>query len=144
MVQKVAPVAHDVLAAQIAEKELRLQAEKEADRAWADSQANIVHYMKTIECNEMASKEARNRALREEWDAQLRAKGVVARNPQGPDVPYDPQEPDQKKRVHRGGSFLCSDLYCTRYLVGTRGKGESRTASNHCGFRCVRGVLKTD
>ena len=81
---------------------------------------------------------------RADYYAQLRAKGVVARNPQGPDVPYDPQEPDQKKRVHRGGSFLCSDLYCTRYLVGTRGKGESRTASNHCGFRCVRGVLKTD
>jgi hypothetical protein len=78
MVQKVAPVAHDVLAAQIAEKELRLQAEKEADRAWADSQASIVHYMKTIECNEMASKEARNRALREEWDAQLRAKAEEA------------------------------------------------------------------
>lgn len=81
---------------------------------------------------------------RADYYAQLRAKGVVARNPKGPDVPYDPQEPDQKKRVHRGGSFLCSDLYCTRYLVGTRGKGESRTASNHCGFRCVRGVLKTD
>jgi formylglycine-generating enzyme required for sulfatase activity len=81
---------------------------------------------------------------RADYYAQLRAKGVVARNPQGPDAPYDPQEPDQKKRVHRGGSFLCSDLYCTRYLVGTRGKGESRTASNHCGFRCVRGVLKTD
>ena len=81
---------------------------------------------------------------RADYYAQLRSKGVVARNPKGPDVPYDPQEPDQKKRVHRGGSFLCSDLYCTRYLVGTRGKGESRTASNHCGFRCVRGVLKTD
>lgn len=81
---------------------------------------------------------------RADYYAQLRSKGVVARNPKGPDVPYDPQEPDQKKRVHRGGSFLCSDLYCTRYLVGTRGKGESRTASNHCGFRCVRGVQKTD
>ena len=81
---------------------------------------------------------------RADYYTLLRSKGVVARNPKGPDVPYDPQEPDQKKRVHRGGSFLCSDLYCTRYLVGTRGKGESRTASNHCGFRCVRGVLKTD
>ena len=36
-----------------------------------------------------------------------------------------------------GGSFLCTDLYCTRYMIGTRGKGEVRTASNHVGFRCV-------
>jgi formylglycine-generating enzyme required for sulfatase activity len=40
--------------------------------------------------------------------------------------------------VHRGGSFLCTDQYCTRYMVGTRGKGEVRTASNHVGFRCVK------
>jgi formylglycine-generating enzyme required for sulfatase activity len=61
----------------------------------------------------------------------------VARNPQGPESPYDPAEPTEKKRVHRGGSFLCTDLYCTRYMVGTRGKGEVRTGSNHVGFRCV-------
>jgi formylglycine-generating enzyme len=75
---------------------------------------------------------------RHDYYARLHASGAVARNPQGPDIPYDPAEPDQKKRVHRGGSFLCSDLYCTRYMVGTRGKGEVRTASNHCGFRCVK------
>jgi formylglycine-generating enzyme len=62
----------------------------------------------------------------------------VARNPQGPDTPYDPAEPSEKKRVHRGGSFLCTDEYCARYMVGTRGKGEVRTASNHVGFRCVK------
>ena len=53
-------------------------------------------------------------------------------------APYDPAEPSEKKRVHRGGSFLCTDQYCTRYMVGTRGKGEVRTASNHVGFRCVK------
>ena len=47
-------------------------------------------------------------------------------------------EPDEKKRVQRGGSFLCTDQYCTRYMVGTRGKGEVSTGSNHLGFRCVR------
>jgi sulfatase modifying factor 1 len=66
------------------------------------------------------------------------AKVGLARNPQGPDSPFDPAEPTEKKRVHRGGSFLCTDRYCTRYMVGTRGKGEIRTASNHLGFRCVR------
>ena len=70
--------------------------------------------------------------------ARLKLAGGVARNPQGPDTPYDPAEPTEKKRVHRGGSFLCTDLYCTRYMVGTRGKGEVRTASNHLGFRCVK------
>ena len=62
----------------------------------------------------------------------------VARNPHGPDTPFDPAEPTEKKRVHRGGSFLCTDQYCTRYMLGTRGKGEVRTASNHVGFRCVK------
>ncbi len=64
--------------------------------------------------------------------------GKVARNPPGPDVPCDPAEPTQPKRVQRGGSFLCTDQYCSRYIVGTRGKGEINTASNHVGFRCVR------
>ena len=62
----------------------------------------------------------------------------VVRNPRGPDEPYDPSEPTERKRVHRGGSFLCTDLYCSRYLVGTRGKGEARTASDHLGFRCAK------
>ncbi|MFL5422785.1 MAG: SUMF1/EgtB/PvdO family nonheme iron enzyme, partial [Myxococcales bacterium] len=62
----------------------------------------------------------------------------VARNPQGPESSDDPAEPGQPKRVHRGGSFLCTDQYCTRYMVGTRGKGEVRSASSHLGFRCVK------
>jgi formylglycine-generating enzyme required for sulfatase activity len=62
----------------------------------------------------------------------------VVRNPQGPESPFDPMEPEEKKHVHRGGSFLCTDQYCTRYMVGTRGKGESSTGSNHLGFRCVK------
>jgi formylglycine-generating enzyme required for sulfatase activity len=67
--------------------------------------------------------------------------GKVVRNPQGPDVPLDPHDPggpNQPKRVHRGGSFLCTDEYCSRYIVGTRGNGEINTASNHVGFRCVQ------
>jgi formylglycine-generating enzyme required for sulfatase activity len=70
--------------------------------------------------------------------ARLAAQGGVARNPKGPADSYDPSEPNDKKRVHRGGSFLCTDQYCTRYMVGTRGKGEVRSGSNHLGFRCVK------
>lgn len=64
--------------------------------------------------------------------------GGVVDNPRGPDVSFDPAEPGARKRVQRGGSFLCSDQYCSRYLVGTRGKGEISTASNHLGFRIVK------
>lgn len=70
----------------------------------------------------------------------LSESGKVAKNPQGPDAYNDPTDPTQLKRVHRGGSFLCTDQYCTRYMVGTRGKGEVRSAANHLGFRCVKSI----
>lgn len=70
----------------------------------------------------------------------LNESGKVAKNPQGPDAYNDPTDPSQIKRVHRGGSFLCTDQYCTRYMVGTRGKGEVRSAANHLGFRCVKSI----
>ena len=82
---------------------------------------------------------------RPDYYAGLKLSGVtVVRNPQGPDAPYDPAEPTEKKRVHRGGSFLCTDQYCTRYMVGTRGKGEVTTGSNHLGFRCVKPATKNN
>jgi len=68
------------------------------------------------------------------------AKAGTTHNPQGPASSLDPSEPTEKKRVHRGGSFLCTEEYCSRYIVGTRGKGEVSTGSNHLGFRCVMTV----
>jgi sulfatase modifying factor 1 len=64
--------------------------------------------------------------------------GKVTKNPQGPDSSYDPSESNTVKRVHRGGSFLCTDEYCTRYMVGSRGSGEVKSTANHIGFRCVK------
>jgi sulfatase modifying factor 1 len=64
--------------------------------------------------------------------------GSVSRNPQGPSQSDDPSEPGVPKKVHRGGSFLCTDQYCSRYMVGTRGKGAPDTGTNHLGFRCVK------
>jgi sulfatase modifying factor 1 len=75
---------------------------------------------------------------RPDYYAQLASARSVARNPHGPDTPFDPSEPTEKKRVHRGGSFLCTDQYCSRYMVGTRGKGEGSTGTNHVGFRLVK------
>jgi len=74
---------------------------------------------------------------RHDYYAMLAENFDVARNPPGPEWSSDPYEPNQPKRVHRGGSFLCTDVYCTRYMVGSRGKGEVSTGSNHLGFRCV-------
>lgn len=75
---------------------------------------------------------------RPDYYGTLAASGVAV-NPQGPRDSFDPAEPGAQKRVQRGGSFLCTDQYCSRYMVGTRGKGEVSTGSNHVGFRTVAG-----
>lgn len=59
------------------------------------------------------------------------------KNPKGPADSYDPMEPGAVKRVQRGGSFLCNEQYCERYVAGSRGKGEISSGSNNLGFRCV-------
>ncbi|MBM3457973.1 MAG: formylglycine-generating enzyme family protein [Armatimonadetes bacterium] len=62
------------------------------------------------------------------------------KNPQGPPDSHDPDEPGVVKRVQRGGSFLCTFQYCSRYMPGGRGKGAVDTGSSHVGFRCVVSV----
>jgi formylglycine-generating enzyme required for sulfatase activity len=59
-------------------------------------------------------------------------------DPKGPDDSYDPDEPGLVIYVQRGGSFLFRDQYCIRYKAGSRGKGETSSASNNLGFRCVK------
>jgi formylglycine-generating enzyme len=75
---------------------------------------------------------------RSDYYARLREVGELAVNPQGPNESFDPQEPGVPKRVQKGGSFLCTDQYCQRYMPGARGKGDPETGTNHAGFRCVR------
>jgi len=75
---------------------------------------------------------------RPDYYARLKLAGdAVTRNPPGPDSSYSPTS-NQPQRVQRGGSFLCTDQYCTRYMMGTRGKGDFDTGSDHVGFRCVK------
>jgi formylglycine-generating enzyme required for sulfatase activity len=64
------------------------------------------------------------------------AKG--ASNPEGPANSYDPEDPYAKKRVIRGGSFLCNDSYCSGYRVARRMKSTEDSGMEHVGFRCVR------
>ncbi len=59
-------------------------------------------------------------------------------NPTGPIESFDPAEPNISKKVMRGGSFLCSDLYCTGYRPSARMKSSPDTGLSHTGFRCVR------
>jgi sulfatase modifying factor 1 len=72
--------------------------------------------------------------------ARIAERETVASNPTGPESSWDPDEPGLAKRVHRGGSFLCTHEFCSRYMVGARGKGEISSGTNHLGFRCVRPI----
>jgi sulfatase modifying factor 1 len=78
-----------------------------------------------------------------EWCADWYLPDYYARspaaNPPGPDTSHDPNEPGAWKRVTRGGSFLCSDLYCIGYRPSARMKCTPDTGLSHTGFRCVRG-----
>ena len=66
---------------------------------------------------------------------QTVAAGV--KNPAGPTQSADPDEPYAKKRVMRGGSFLCNDSYCSGYRVARRMKSTEDSGMEHVGFRCV-------
>jgi sulfatase modifying factor 1 len=68
--------------------------------------------------------------------------GAVARNPQGPSDSFDPQEPGAAKRSLRGGSYLCTEQYCARYLVGSRGKSEISSGTSNLGFRLVQSASR--
>jgi formylglycine-generating enzyme required for sulfatase activity len=63
-----------------------------------------------------------------------------ALNPKGPETGYDPDEPQIPKRVIRGGSYLCSDSYCSGYRPSARMRAAPDTGMSHTGFRCVKDV----
>lgn len=77
-----------------------------------------------------------------EWCSDWYREDYFARsprdNPRGPDSSLDPREPGARKKVQKGGSFLCAENYCARYAPGARHAGEVRSATNHTGFRCVK------
>ncbi len=64
------------------------------------------------------------------------SKGVIV-DPRGPTDSFDPNEPTVPKRVTRGGSFLCSDVYCCGFRPSARMKTSADTGLVHTGFRCV-------
>jgi formylglycine-generating enzyme required for sulfatase activity len=76
-----------------------------------------------------------------EWCADLydpahygtRADRGAIVNPAGPS-----SLPGPERRSQRGGSFLCSDSYCSRYRPGARQGCAPDTGMSHFGFRCVK------
>lgn len=59
-------------------------------------------------------------------------------NPTGPTKTIDPRDPLAIKHVSKGGSFLCSEQYCSNYKPSGRQGSAYDTGMNHTGFRCVR------
>jgi formylglycine-generating enzyme len=76
---------------------------------------------------------------REDYYKQLAAApgGGLTVDPRGPVSSHDPGEPYARKRVMRGGSFLCNESYCTGYRVSRRMKSTEDSGMEHLGFRCV-------
>lgn len=51
----------------------------------------------------------------------------------------DPRGPAHgQERAMRGGSYLCSETFCSNYRVAGRGHATPDTGLNHVGFRCVK------
>ncbi|NEO97238.1 MAG: formylglycine-generating enzyme family protein [Symploca sp. SIO2E9] len=60
-------------------------------------------------------------------------------NPKGPSQAesFDPREPGTAKHVIKGGSYLCSPNYCSRYRPAARESQSPDTGTTHIGFRLV-------
>ena len=65
---------------------------------------------------------------------------VVVANPKGPSATKDPDDPLAIKHVSKGGSFACSDQYCSNYKPSGRQGSSFDSGMNHTGFRCVKDV----
>lgn len=72
-------------------------------------------------------------------DTHARQASVAAcKDPTGPESSYDPSEPYAEKRVIKGGSFLCSEQYCSNYRPSARMATATDSGQEHLGFRCVK------
>lgn len=69
----------------------------------------------------------------------LRTEGAI--NPTGPDADSLARLRQRLPTyVTRGGSFLCSDGWCSGYQPGSRQALENDSPAHHTGFRCVKDV----
>jgi formylglycine-generating enzyme len=71
-----------------------------------------------------------------DWYSKDYYRSSPKENPRGPTS--GDLEGTQPQRVRRGGSFLCAEGYCRRYLPGARDKNPVDSSTNHTGFRCAQ------
>jgi sulfatase modifying factor 1 len=69
-----------------------------------------------------------------EWCSDYFDPGYYARSPK--ENPTGPAKGEE--HVIRGGSWLCSDNYCTGYRVASRMHTAPDSGLNNLGFRCVK------
>ncbi len=66
-------------------------------------------------------------------------------NPKGPGEKesFDPREPGVAKHVIKGGSYLCSPNYCSRYRPAARESQSPDTGTTHIGFRLAKNLTSS-
>ncbi|MBC8326905.1 MAG: formylglycine-generating enzyme family protein [Verrucomicrobia subdivision 3 bacterium] len=76
-----------------------------------------------------------------DWYAPTYYSQSPVKNPGGPlqQDSFDPNDGRNRipKRIQRGGSFLCTDLYCGAFRPSRRMKNTPDSGSQHSGFRVV-------
>ncbi len=65
------------------------------------------------------------------------AQGQVSLDPSGPVGPLTPA----KRKVQRGGSFLCNADTCSRYRPSARQGAAADSGTSHAGVRCAKSVM---
>lgn len=73
---------------------------------------------------------------------ELVDKNQITINPKGPEKSFEVYDPNAVNKSVRGGSFLCSDSWCSGYRNSRRMRLSPDTGMQHLGFRCVRDVKK--
>ncbi len=67
---------------------------------------------------------------------------VALVNPKGPNKTNDINDPYAIKHVIKGGSFLCSEEYCSNFKPSGRQGASYDSGMSHTGFRCVKSNKK--
>ncbi|WP_412984372.1 formylglycine-generating enzyme family protein [Pontimicrobium sp. IMCC45349] len=68
---------------------------------------------------------------------EIAANKETEMNPLGAESAYNPRNPNLKERVIKGGSFLCSSVYCASYRISARMASDPESSFEHLGFRTV-------
>ena len=73
-----------------------------------------------------------------DWYSATYYRSSPRNNPKGPETGVAGRDTNLQAKVRRGGSYLCADNYCRRYLPSARDNNPPNDAASHTGFRCVK------